>query len=225
MGIRVVDILATMLRPKQAGLGLALTLLYCASLTGAVLDSVCQKTQSIHDISVLSLNGTTYKLGAYKGRVLVVVNVASLWGLAFPQYPALNALSQAYKGKVEVLAFPCNQFLLQEPEANEQIYEMLKYVQPGGGFVPNFPMHAKVEVNGAKAHPLFVRLKRACPAVKEEIGDPANFFWSPISNNDITWNFQKFLIDADGIPVKRYDPAILPSMLKTDIDKLLAKKN
>jgi len=210
---------------QRTGVGVALTLVCLAGLSQAFLDSTCKATQSIHDISVTALNGTSYKLGAYKGKVLVVVNVASFWGLAAPQYPQLNALRQGYKGRVEILAFPCNQFLLQEPEANDKILDLIKYVQPGGGFVPTFPMHEKVEVNGAKAHQLFTTLKRACPAVKEEIGDPANFYWSPISNNDITWNFQKFLIDANGIPYKRYDSIIAPPMLKTDIDKLLSKKN
>jgi len=84
-------------------------------------------------------------------------------------------------------------------------------------------MHDKVEVNGASAHQLYKTLKSMCPAVKEEIGDPKNFYWTPISNNDITWNFQKFLIDGDGLPYKRYDPLVFPSMLKKDIDKLLHK--
>lgn len=102
---------------------------------------------------------------------------------------------------------------------------MLKYVRPGSGFEPSFPMHQKVEVNGKNTHALYKALKSVCPAVKEEIGDPADFYWSPISNNDITWNFQKFLIDAKGFPYKRYDPLIGPSMLKKDIDLLLKRSS
>ncbi len=125
---------------------------------------------------------------------------------------------------MEVLGFPCNQFLLQEPAANDEILNFLKYVRPANGFAPTFPMFQKVEVNGDNANALYKSLRAACPAVKTEIGDPKNFYWTPITTSDITWNFQKFLVDADGIPYKRYDPVVIPAMVRKDIDLLLKRE-
>ena len=124
------------------------------------MDSTCNTSdQSIHGLTVTTIDGSnTFKLSEYKGKVLLIVNVASFWGLAF-QYPLLNALRKEYDGKVEVLGFPCNQFLLQEPAANNEILNFLKYVRPAGGFAPTFPMFQKVEVNGENADPLYKSLR------------------------------------------------------------------
>uniref|UniRef100_A0A3Q0TA13 Glutathione peroxidase n=1 Tax=Amphilophus citrinellus TaxID=61819 RepID=A0A3Q0TA13_AMPCI len=101
-----------------------------------------------------------------------------------------------------VLGFPCNQFGLQSPEVNHETLNILKYVRPGGGFLPKFPVFAKVEVNGLNEDPLFIFLKESLPFVNPVIGDIKKLHWSPIKVSDIRWNFEKFLITADGMPFK-----------------------
>ncbi|XP_022080527.1 glutathione peroxidase 3-like [Acanthaster planci] len=148
----------------------------------------------------------------------------AILGLVF-QYPLLNALREEYPDDLEILAFPCNQFKFQEPASNSEIPPLLEHVRPGGGYVPNFPLFEKLEVNGASEHALYTRLKSVCPPVKTTIGDPASMIWSPIRVGDITWNFQKFLIDAEGVSYKRYDPAVLPAQLKDDIELLIKMRD
>jgi glutathione peroxidase len=133
----------------------------------------------------------------------------------------LNALREEYGGDLEIVGFPSNQFNLQEPGSNDEIPLLLKYVRPGDGYEPNFPMFRKLQVNGDGQDALYTELKSVCPPVKMDIGNPDMLFWSPIRVGDITWNFQKFLVDAEGVPYKRYDPAVLPSQLKDDIDTLI----
>jgi len=137
----------------------------------------------------------------------------------------LNALREEYGGKLEIVGFPSNQFNLQEPGSNAEIPLLLEHVRPGEGYVPNFPMSRKLEVNGDGEDPLYTQLKSVCPPVKIDIGNPDMFHWSPIRVGDITWNFQKFLVDAEGVPYKRYDPSVLPSQLKDDIDLLIKMRD
>ncbi|XP_028824795.1 glutathione peroxidase 9 isoform X2 [Denticeps clupeoides] len=102
-----------------------------------------------------------------------------------------------------VLGFSCNQFGLQAPEGNHETLNVLKYVRPGEGYIPKFPLFGRIEVNGLQEEPLFKYLKECLPFVNPEIGDIKKFYWSPINVNDIRWNFEKFLIGADGVPLKR----------------------
>ncbi|XP_046888875.1 glutathione peroxidase 9 isoform X2 [Hypomesus transpacificus] len=104
-----------------------------------------------------------------------------------------------------VLGFSCNQFGLQAPEGNHETLNILKYVRPGGGFVPKFPVFGKIEVNGLNEEPLFIYLKDSLPFVNSVIGDIRKLYWSPIKVNDIRWNFEKFLIKSDGEPFRRYE--------------------
>uniref|UniRef100_A0A8C2ZI60 Glutathione peroxidase n=1 Tax=Cyclopterus lumpus TaxID=8103 RepID=A0A8C2ZI60_CYCLU len=98
-----------------------------------------------------------------------------------------------------VLGFPSNQFGLQSPEGNHETLNILEYVRPGGGFVPKFPVFGKVEVNGLNEEPLFTYLKVVLFFFTKN-----KFYWSPINVNDIRWNFEKFLITAEGMPFKRH---------------------
>uniref|UniRef100_A0A667XX94 Glutathione peroxidase n=1 Tax=Myripristis murdjan TaxID=586833 RepID=A0A667XX94_9TELE len=118
----------------------------------------------------------------------------------------MNALMEMFGDlNFTVLGFSCNQFGLQSPEVNHETLNVLKYVRPGGGFVPKFPVFGKVEVNGLNEEPLFTFLKvyltfvsaESLPFVNAVIGDIKKFYWSPIKVNDIRWNFEKFLISAD----------------------------
>uniref|UniRef100_A0A663MJZ3 Glutathione peroxidase n=1 Tax=Athene cunicularia TaxID=194338 RepID=A0A663MJZ3_ATHCN len=116
-----------------------------------------------------------------------------------------------------VLGFPSNQFGKQEPGQNSEILPALKYVRPGGGFVPNFQLFQKGDVNGAKDDALASLLQNACPPVAEEFGNPKNLFWEPLRNHDIKWNFEKFLVGPDGVPVMRWYHRANIAVVKNDI--------
>lgn len=135
----------------------------------------------------------------------------------------MNALQPAFGNDVvAVLGFPCNQFGLQEPGANAtEIWNGIKYVRPGNGFEPNFQLFSKLDVNGDNEHPLFTYLKSFCPPTRDGYSDKAELFYSPIKNWDIRWNFEKFLINQYGQPVMRYDGSGEPSIIASDIQRLL----
>lgn len=127
-----------------------------------------------------------------------------------------------------VLGFPCNQFGHQENGKNEEILNSLKYVRPGGGFEPNFTLFEKCEVNGEKAHPLFTFLRNALPAPSDDptalMTDPKYIIWSPVCRNDIAWNFEKFLVGPDGVPVRRYSRRFRTIDIEPDIETLLSRQ-
>nr|XP_046193278.1 glutathione peroxidase 6-like [Oncorhynchus gorbuscha] len=134
----------------------------------------------------------------------------------------MNALMEMFGDlNFTVLGFPCNQFGLQAPEVNHETLNLLKYVRPGGGFVPKFPVFGKIEVNGLNEEPLFAYLKESLPYVNPVIGDIKRFYWSPIKVNDIRWNFEKFLIDSDGEPFRRYELHGPTEKVEKDIAGLL----
>ncbi|EDO49157.1 predicted protein, partial [Nematostella vectensis] len=124
-----------------------------------------------------------------------------------------------------IFGFPCNQFGFQEPGANaDEIRNSLKYVRPGNGFVPNFPLMNKTEVNGINQNPVYTFLKvcMRCPCSDGVIqADRDKVIWSPVRSGDITWNFEKFLIDHHGKPVRRYKPWVHPVELGQDIERLI----
>jgi len=136
----------------------------------------------------------------------------------------MNALQSRYGDNLVVLGFPCNQFGLQEPGSNAtEIVNGIKYVRPGNGFEPNFPMFAKVEVNGEKEHPLFAFLKSHCPSTRDGFSDKSNLFYHPFKNWDVRWNWEKFLIDQTGKPYMRYDASSEPlTHITNDIETLMA---
>ncbi|KAM5292295.1 glutathione peroxidase 1 isoform 2-T2 [Ctenodactylus gundi] len=115
----------------------------------------------------------------------------------------------------------------KENAKNEEILKSLKYVRPGGGFEPNFTLFEKCEVNGAKAHPLFTFLREALPAPSDDpsalMTDPKFIIWSPVCRNDIAWNFEKFLVGPDGVPVRRYSRRFPTIDIEPDIEALLAQ--
>jgi len=144
---------------------------------------------SLSDIPLKDIDGKDTSLKAYQGKVLLIVNVASKCGLT-PQYKALEALQQKYQSKgFTVLGFPCNQFNGQEPGSNEQIKEFCS-----SKYAVTFPLFDKIDVNGAKRHPLYVALA----------GESSPY------PGDIKWNFGKFLISKDGKIVKRFEPRTVP---------------
>jgi len=160
---------------------------------------------SLLEIPVKDIDGKSTSLEAYKGKVLLIVNVASKCGYT-PQYKSLEAIQQKYEGKgFTVLGFPCNQFGKQEPGTNEEIKKFCS-----DNYSVTFPLFDKIDVNGSNRHPLYVAL-----AGKD----------SPYPG-DIKWNFGKFLVGRDGKIIKRFESATKPdSKEMTDaIEAALAAK-
>ncbi|KAI4326966.1 hypothetical protein L6164_019475 [Bauhinia variegata] len=157
---------------------------------------------SVHDFTVKDARGKDVNLADYKGKVLLIVNVASQCGLTNSNYTELSQLYEKYKNQgLEILAFPCNQFGAQEPGSNEQILEFACT-----RFKAEYPIFDKVDVNGDNAAPLYKFLKSNKGGI---FGD------------NIKWNFSKFLVDKDGNIVDRYAPTTSPLSIEKDIKKLL----
>ncbi|XP_017373911.1 epididymal secretory glutathione peroxidase isoform X1 [Cebus imitator] len=180
----------------------------------------CHRDQkgTIYDYEAIMLNKKEYvPFKRYVGKHVLFVNVATYCGLT-AQYPELNALQEELKpfGLV-VLGFPCNQFGKQEPGDNKEILPGLKYVRPGGGFVPNFQLFEKGDVNGEKEQKVFSFLKHSCPHPSEILGTFKSISWNPVKVHDIRWNFEKFLVGPNGIPVMRWSHQATVSLVKADI--------
>lgn len=158
--------------------------------------------QSVHDFTIKDATGNNVDLSLYKGKVLLIVNVASKCGLTNSNYTELNELYQKYKEHgFEILAFPCNQFGEQEPGSNDEIVDFVCT-----RFKSEFPIFEKVDVNGENAAPLYKFLKKG--------------FYGILGDN-IQWNFAKFLVDKNGKTVDRYYPTTSPLTIERDIKKLL----
>ncbi|WZB61073.1 glutathione peroxidase [Achromobacter xylosoxidans] len=158
---------------------------------------------TIYDFSARGIDGTEQALDQYRGRVLLVVNVASKCGFT-PQYAGLETLYQAHRNAgLTVLGFPCDQFGHQEPGSEEEIRAFCSTK-----YDVSFPLHAKIEVNGANAHPLYRWLKGEKPGV--------------FGTEGIKWNFTKFLVGRDGQVIRRYAPTDTPTGIEKDILRALA---
>jgi glutathione peroxidase len=156
----------------------------------------------IYDISAKTIDGSDKKLDAYKGKVLLIVNVASKCGFT-PQYKGLEALHRKYKDKgLVVMGFPCDQFGHQEPGDETEIKNFCSLT-----YEVDFPMFAKIDVNGANTHPLYQYLKGEATGI--------------LGSEGIKWNFTKFLVDKSGKVVKRYGSIDKPENIDADIAKLL----
>lgn len=156
-----------------------------------------------YDFDAIGLDGTPQPLSQWRGKALLIVNVASKCGFT-PQYAGLEALWRDYGDKgLVVLGFPCDQFGHQEPGDANEIRSFCSLT-----FDVTFPMFAKIDVNGAKAHPLWKWLK-------DEKG-------GLLGIDAIKWNFSKFLVGRDGRAIKRYAPTDKPESLARDIEAALA---
>uniref|UniRef100_A0A8C3QFN7 glutathione peroxidase n=1 Tax=Cyanoderma ruficeps TaxID=181631 RepID=A0A8C3QFN7_9PASS len=149
---------------------------------------------TIYSYGALTLDGDEYiPFERYKGKTVLFVNCrcggvpsSLLTHFWLSLHAELNALQDELRDQeFVVLGFPSNQFGKQEPGQNSEILPALKYVRPGGGFVPNFQLFQKGDVNGAKEQKIFTFLKNACPPVAEEFGNPNKLFWEPLRNHDI----------------------------------------
>jgi len=160
---------------------------------------------TIYDYTANLIDGTLQPLDAYRGKVALIVNVASRCGFA-PQYAGLEALYRRYKDEgFVVLGFPCNQFGFQEPGNEAEIQQFCSL-----NYDVTFPMFAKIDVNGPWTHPLYAYLKAEQPGF---LGLPT-----------IKWNFTKFLVDRNGHARRRYAPTDTPEYIERDIVALLREQ-
>lgn len=156
----------------------------------------------IYDIEVTTIRGVQQSLSDYKGKVVLIVNTASKCGFT-PQYKGLQELYEKYKDQgLVILGFPCNQFGNQEPGSESEIESACSL-----NYGVNFPMFAKVDVNGKFQHPLFKHLAHEAPGI--------------LGSKSIKWNFTKFLVDREGHVVERFAPTDKPEDLEGKIRKLL----
>ena len=159
--------------------------------------------RTLADFTATSIDGREVDLADFTGRVVLVVNTASQCGFT-PQYQGLQELHDTYADRgFSVLGFPCDQFGGQEPGTEEEIASFCER-----NFGVSFPLFAKVEVNGAGAHPLFRWLR------SEKGG---------LLGSRIKWNFTKFLVDHDGRVVRRYGPTTAPDRIAADIEAALGQ--
>jgi glutathione peroxidase len=158
---------------------------------------------TVYDFEAQQINGQPVALSQFKGQAMLIVNTASACGFT-PQFAGLEALHKTYgeRGLV-VLGFPCNQFGGQDPASNDKIAEFCQL-----NYGVSFPMMAKVDVNGAAAHPLYQWLCAEAPGL--------------LGTKAIKWNFTKFLVAKDGQVLKRYAPTDTPASLTKDIEAALA---
>uniref|UniRef100_A0A803TKV6 Glutathione peroxidase n=1 Tax=Anolis carolinensis TaxID=28377 RepID=A0A803TKV6_ANOCA len=180
--------------------------------------------KSFYDLNATDLQGEKVDFNNFRGRVVLIENVASL-GTTVRDYTQMNLLQSKYPRRLVVLGFPCNQFGYQENCTNEEILNSLKHVRPGSGFEPNFTLCQKCEVNGKNTHSVFAYLKDKLPYPDDNpsclMMEPKFILWSPVSRNDISWNFEKFLVGPEGEPFKRYSPRFLTTNIEPDIQRLL----
>jgi len=156
----------------------------------------------LYDLSAKAIDGSERKLADYRGKLMLVVNVASKCGFT-PQYEGLEALWQKYRDQgLVILGFPCDQFGHQEPGNEEQIQSFCSTT-----YGVSFPMFAKVDVNGANTHPVYEHLKQEAPGL--------------LGTTSVKWNFTKFLVDRDGQVVKRYASSDTPKKIEAEISERL----
>jgi glutathione peroxidase len=159
---------------------------------------------NVYEFSARTIHGVDQPLADFKGKVLLIVNVASECGFT-PQYEGLEQLHRRFQDRgFAVLGFPCNQFGGQEPGSEAQIKSFCET-----RFGVSFPLFAKIEVNGPNTHPLYDFLKAAEPGI--------------LGTQAIKWNFTKFLVGRDGSVLKRYAPGTKPEAIAGDIEAALAQ--
>lgn len=164
----------------------------------------------ILNTEVTTIDGEKTTLENWRGKVLLIVNVASKCGLT-PQYEQLEAIQKHWQDEgFSVLGFPCNQFLGQEPGSEEEIKTFCSTT-----YGVTFPMLSKGDVNGEHRHPLYQKLVKAAPTAVAPAG--SGFYErmvskgrTPLFPDDILWNFEKFLVGRDGQVIQRFSPDMLP---------------
>jgi glutathione peroxidase len=181
--------------------------------------------QSVYDTTVNRIDGSATRLDAFRGKVLLIVNVASKCGLT-PQYTGLEALYEAKRARgLEILGFPANEFAAQEPGTDAEISSFCST-----NYGVQFPMFSKIVVKGPAQHPLYRQLTAAQP---QAVGEGPmreklkGYGMDPGAPDQVLWNFEKFLVDRKGNVVERFSPDIAPddARLVAAIDRELARSD
>lgn len=180
---------------------------------------------NFYDFSAKKINGQNLNMSEYKGKVLVVVNTASKCGFT-PQYGDLEKIYKKYNNQgLEIVGFPCNQFLEQEPGSNKDVTEFCKI-----NYGVTFQLFEKIDVRGFSAHPIFKYLSEAAHFQGFNLNEPNGKFLNSmlkekfpeyLIGNSIKWNFTKFLIDREGNVVGRFEPTVDPLDMIPKIEELL----
>jgi len=180
---------------------------------------------SIYDFKANTIQGQEVGLDAYRGKVVLIVNTASKCGLT-PQYEALEKLYKSYEERgFVILGFPCNQFGGQEPGSNADVEQFCQV-----NYGVTFPLFEKIDVNGADKHPLYAYLIERQPFQGFDQSQPSgqkfqamfeNGMPDKLKDDEIKWNFTKFLVDRDGQVVGRFEPPVVPDDIAGAIEKLL----
>lgn len=198
-------------------------------------------SKTLHDFELTDLDGNQISLSIYSGKPVLLLNVATLWGTTVADFEAMNRIVVSMP-EVAVVGVFCNQFGHQTNEDNSQIISTLKHVRPGHGFEPLADLYGKLHVNGADAHPLFKWMRSTIRIPQDPEGDskgngcddidalilPRSGFngttsaiWSPVTRNDIAWNFEKFVFDKNGKLVHRYSRYYRTEGIAVDLQILL----
>lgn len=173
-------------------------------ITVRILNKTKNTMMTFYDFEAKKLNGETISMKEYQGKTILVVNTASKCGFT-PQYEGLEKLFQKYKKQgLVILGFPCNQFGGQEPGSSHDIKEFCEI-----NYGVTFPLFEKIEVNGKNTHPIFKFLKSKLSG--------------GLFGSGIKWNFTKFVINNNGVPVKRFSPTTKPEKMEKTIQQLLQK--
>ena len=158
--------------------------------------------KTVFEFSAVTLDGIELPLSTFAGQVLLIVNVASRCGFT-PQYAGLETLYRKYANNgFVILGFPCDQFGHQEPGNAIEIKQFCSVK-----YDISFPLFDKIEVNGSNAHPLYQHLKSAAKGL--------------LGSEAIKWNFTKFLVDRNGMVLRRYSPTDTPEKIEQDLNKVL----
>ena len=168
-----------------------------------------------YDLTVNDNQGKNIALSSFKGKTILVVNTATKCGLT-PQYEGLEKLYQAYKDKgLEILDFPCNQFLNQAPGTDQEIQSFCEL-----NYQTTFKRFQKIDVNGKDAHPLYQYLKKVMPKDYQDT-EKKGIFSKLFPSSAIKWNFTKFLINQEGKVMYRFGPKFKPEDMKPFIDQVI----
>lgn len=169
---------------------------------------------SVYDFTVNDIDGKPRSLGEWRGKTLLIVNVASKCGLT-PQYTALEAIYQQFKDRgFVVLGFPANDFASQEPGSNQEIAKFCSTEYP-----VTFPLFSKISVNGPEQHPIYTMLTSAMPQHEADAPDFRDNLDNYLSGQglpptlplpNVLWNFEKFLVGRDGLTIARFAPDMKP---------------
>jgi glutathione peroxidase len=196
-----------------------------ARLAAPATSSERRSSMNVYDFSAKTIEGKDAKLDSYKGKWMLVVNVASKCGLT-PQYAGLESLYEKYKDKnFTMLGFPCDQFGNQEPGTEAEIQQFCSL-----NYGVTFPLFSKIEVNGEQAHPLYKYMRKEQPGLVSEEAIKGNRLFEHLAKSNpaslkgdvVRWNFTKFLVDPTGKVVKRYEPDVTPDLIDRDVAKFVS---